>query len=83
MRHRFQNMVGLLAAAGLTLSVGACATTNRGADAASRARRVDKAPKTGETAPTFTLKSLDGKRDVSLASFRGERPVVLYFGSYT
>jgi len=37
----------------------------------------------GEMAPTFTLMSLDGKGETNLASFRGKRPVVLFFGSYT
>ena len=47
--------------------------------AAPRAR----APQVGEEAPLFTLTSPDGKREVSLASFRGKRPVALFFGSYT
>ena len=42
-----------------------------------------EAPKIGENAPTFKLKSLDGKNETELASFRGEKPVVLFFGSYT
>ena len=53
------------------------------ADAGRPVRRVDKAPKAGEMAPTFALKSFDGKREVSLESSRGKRPVVLFFGSYT
>lgn len=40
-------------------------------------------PKAGETAPVFTLKTLDREREVDLASFRGDRPVLLMFGSYT
>jgi hypothetical protein len=39
--------------------------------------------KVGEIAPPFTLMSLDGKGKTDLASFRGKRPVVLFFGSYT
>ena len=46
-------------------------------------QRQDNAPKVGETAPTFTLQSHDGKSETSLASFKGEKPVVLFFGSYT
>ncbi len=45
--------------------------------------RTDGAPKVGEMAPTFKLMSLDGKNETDLASFRGKRPVVLFFGSYT
>ncbi len=37
----------------------------------------------GDVAPDFTLKSLDGKKSVTLSSFRGKQPVVLVFGSYT
>jgi hypothetical protein len=37
----------------------------------------------GDTAPDFKLKTKDGDRDVQLASFRGKKPVVLVFGSYT
>ena len=48
-----------------------------------RAMRQDDAPKVGEKAPLFTLKSLDGKSETSLASFRDQRPVILMFGSYT
>ncbi len=37
----------------------------------------------GKPAPDFTLKSLDGKTQVTLSSFKGKRPVALVFGSYT
>jgi hypothetical protein len=37
----------------------------------------------GDMAPDFRLKTRDGKAEVDLASFRGSRPVVLIFGSYT
>ena len=39
--------------------------------------------KAGDAAPDFTLKSLDGPQTVTLSDFRGKRPVVLIFGSYT
>ena len=39
--------------------------------------------KVGQMAPTFKLKSLDGKEEMDLAAFKGKRPVVLFFGSYT
>jgi hypothetical protein len=38
--------------------------------------------KVGDEAPGFTLKTPDGKQEVSLESLRG-KPVVLIFGSYT
>ena len=37
----------------------------------------------GETAPDFTLSTLDRTSKVALSSHRGQRPVVLVFGSYT
>lgn len=37
----------------------------------------------GDTAPDFTLPTLDKSAQVELASFRGKKPVVLVFGSYT
>ena len=37
----------------------------------------------GNLAPLFKLKSQDGKSETDLAAFRGKRPVILIFGSYT
>jgi hypothetical protein len=37
----------------------------------------------GEAAPDFTLSTLDRTGRVTLSSHRGQRPVVLVFGSYT
>jgi hypothetical protein len=37
----------------------------------------------GDSAPDFRLPTLDKTGEVSLASFRGSKPVVLIFGSYT
>lgn len=45
--------------------------------------RSTNCPRVGEMAPDFTLKTADGKRSVTLSSFRGKRPVVLVFGSFT
>jgi hypothetical protein len=41
------------------------------------------ATRAGEMAPDFSLPTVDRKTEVRLASFRGHRPVVLVFGSYT
>ena len=41
------------------------------------------APQPGEMGPVFTLKTLDKKSNVNLASYVGDRPVLLFFGSYT
>lgn len=37
----------------------------------------------GDAAPDFTLPREDGKGDITLSSFKGEKPVVLVFGSIT
>ena len=36
-----------------------------------------------EISPGFVLKSLDGESETDLHAIRTEKPVVLYFGSYT
>ena len=41
------------------------------------------APKIGDLAPDFELQDPDGRVQVRLSDFRGKRPVVLVFGSYT
>ena len=41
------------------------------------------APAVGDSAPDFSLKTLDGKETFTLSQFRGKQPVVLIFGSYT
>ena len=37
----------------------------------------------GSPAPDFRLPTLDHRSTVQLSSYRGSRPVVLVFGSYT
>jgi hypothetical protein len=37
----------------------------------------------GQPAPDFTLRAREGGATVRLSSFRGSKPVVLVFGSYT
>jgi thiol-disulfide isomerase/thioredoxin len=40
-------------------------------------------PNLGDAAPDFTLKSADGKKDVTLSKLFGEKPTVLCFGNFT
>jgi Ca2+-binding EF-hand superfamily protein len=40
-------------------------------------------PALGQRAPEFMLKTQDGSRTIGLAQFRGKKPVVLVFGSFT
>jgi hypothetical protein len=87
MRHvRF---TGKLALAALLLA-GSVAFAQDGEDKGDRRAKIrermskdDGAPKVGDVAPTFKLKSVDGKSETNFASFRGKKPVVLFFGSYT
>jgi len=61
-----------------------------------RFKRDDGAPKKGDVAPTFTLKTLDGEKEVDIAMktldgekefdiarLLGRKPIILIFGSYT
>ena len=41
------------------------------------------APKAGDIAPDFELRDVDGENPVRLSDFRGQKPVVLIFGSFT
>lgn len=41
------------------------------------------APKVGEEAPDFELTGVDGVTTMRLSDYRGEKPVVLLFGSFT
>jgi hypothetical protein len=40
-------------------------------------------PSVGQPAPDFTLKTQDGKQEITLAHYRNKKPVVLVFGSFT
>jgi hypothetical protein len=44
---------------------------------------VREGPRVGQPAPDFTLKTQDGKQRISLSQYRGYKPVVLVFGSFT
>jgi hypothetical protein len=40
-------------------------------------------PSVGQKAPDFTLRAQDAKGEVNLTDYRGNRPAVLIFGSFT
>jgi hypothetical protein len=40
-------------------------------------------PSVGQSAPDFSLRTHDGKQVIRLSQFRGNKPVVLVFGSFT
>ncbi len=42
-----------------------------------------KAPKVGDSAPLFRLPSLGSEGEVDLHEAIGDKPIVLFFGSYT
>jgi len=53
-------------------------------DAETWQREYDpRAPKSGEVAPDFELRDINGVNPVHLSSFRGKKPVALIFGSLT
>ena len=49
----------------------------------ARGERHQDQLKLGDLAPDFTLPDQAGKQKVTLSSFRGKKPVVLIFASYT
>lgn len=49
----------------------------------ARGERKPDTLKVGDLAPDFTLPDPAGKNAITLSSFRGKKPVVLIFGSYT
>jgi hypothetical protein len=44
---------------------------------------IHEGPAIGEKAPTFRLTTHDGTQTISLSDYRGKKPVVLIFGSFT
>jgi hypothetical protein len=75
----------LILAAGLGLAAGAAAQApQKTVDTPpARGERLPDRLKVGDPAPDFTLPTVDGKDAVTLSAFRGKRPVVLIFASYT
>jgi hypothetical protein len=41
------------------------------------------APAVGQAAPDFSLMALDGRQSITMSKHRGDRPLVLIFGSFT
>jgi alkyl hydroperoxide reductase subunit AhpC len=44
---------------------------------------VHEGPALNASAPDFTLRTEDGKKAITLSDYRGKKPVVLIFGSFT
>lgn len=94
-RRTSQRMISVLAVGLGLIVITGCAGLERGGFAQrgrgghgmrgrrGRMRRPDRAPALGATAPNFKLTSVKGDRSVELASFKGDKPVILIFGSYT
>jgi len=49
----------------------------------AKGERKETSLRVGDVAPNFTLPDLKKRKDVTLASFKDKKPVVLIFGSYT
>jgi thiol-disulfide isomerase/thioredoxin len=69
-------MLRLISAGWLSLSI-------IGLVIAAQPRRGAETIRAGAPAPDFTLRSPDGEQAVTLSDFKGKKPVVLIFGSYT
>jgi hypothetical protein len=50
---------------------------------AAKGERLPDRLKVGDLAPDFSLPLIKGAGEVKLSAFRGKRPVVLIFASYT
>ena len=84
---KWQRAVGPLAL-GLALAGAGTGPAQKGKPGevntpAARGERLPDRLKEGDAAPDFTLPLVKGKGEVKLSSFRGKRPVVLIFASYT
>lgn len=59
-------------------------TTNERKRMKAWQRKYDaSAPKSGDVAPDFELRDINGENPIKLSDFRGEKPVALIFGSFT
>ncbi len=79
-----KSSLGLCAVVALFLSAPESPAQQRN-QGREKARRMNSGVnlKVGQMAPDFALKTKEQDRTVRLSSFRGKRPVVLVFGSYT
>ena len=78
-------IIGLLV---LLTALPGCASSkekrmSRGMGAIPEKYKNDGAPQVGDVAYLFKLKTVEGDKEVDLASFKGNRPVAVFFGSYT
>lgn len=77
------NILGAWLAAALCASATASPQIAESNTPPARGERHPDRLKPGDPAPDFTLVPAAGGRGVALSEFRGQRPVVLIFGSYT
>ncbi len=84
-RRRIFLAMTALGIAGCTAPSGSAkAQTKQGNPEKEQPKSAVSAPKVGDEAPFIALKMLkDDTKTVALTTFRGKRPVVLFFGSYT
>jgi len=83
MPNRFHGAGRALAALALLAILTNVAIAQRGRGGPPGRAREDGAPKVGDQAPLFKLKTLDGKQEVDLKKSIKSKPVILFFGSYT
>ena len=77
-----KRLLGILLTIALLVTGNAVLGQQRGGRHGGDLRMPDTL-RVGDAAPDFKLKTKDGSREVTLSSFKGKRPVVLVFGSFT
>ena len=89
MLHRRSSVaLGIIGLLVLLTALPGCASSkekrmSRGMGEIPEKYKNDGAPQVGDVAYLFKLKTVDGEKEVDLASFKGNRPVAIFFGSYT
>ncbi|MDF1667720.1 MAG: hypothetical protein P1V97_38640 [Planctomycetota bacterium] len=83
MKHQYLIFTSILAIFTLQMPPAVAQGRRGGPGKGSMDRREDGTLKEGQKAPDFNLKKVDTKKKGKLSTFRGKKPVVLIFGSYT
>jgi hypothetical protein len=81
-RH-FLSVIALAAMSALSADILMAQGRRGGPGKSELDQRSDGRLKEGQKAPDFKLKLIGSKKTVKLSSFKGKKPVVLVFGSYT
>lgn len=83
MKHQCLVLTSILAVFTLNMPLAEAQGRRGGPGKSKIDRREDGTLKKGQKAPDFNLEKVGSKKKVKLSTFRGKKPVVLIFGSYT